>query len=223
VLLPDDYDANKKYRVLYVLPVQPWESVRHGSGLEEILALDVHNRRGVICVFPTFSDWPWYVDHDSDPGIRQISYVARDVVPLVDAHYSTTGLASDRQLLGFSKSGWGAFALLLLHPETFGKAVAWDSPLNWTEPSERAAPIFGSQENFKRYSIVELIRTRGRLLGETPRLFNFGCPGKRGPAHTEIHQLLNELGIPHKHTDGQALKHAWASGWMPEAVEFLLR
>ena len=39
-----------------------------------------------------------------------------------------------RLLLGFSKSGWGAFSLLLRYPERFGKAAAWDAPLMQERP-----------------------------------------------------------------------------------------
>ena len=51
--------------------------------------------------------------------------------------------------IGFSKSGWGAFSLLLRHPEVFGRAAAWDAPLMLEQPNRYGmGAVFGSQENF---------------------------------------------------------------------------
>jgi hypothetical protein len=37
-----------------------------------------------------------------------------------------------------------------------------------------------------------------------------------------MHDLLLELGIPHRYIDGPHRPHDWHSGWLPAAVELLL-
>jgi hypothetical protein len=61
----------QRYPVLYVLPVEPGEGTRWGSALAEVKRHDLHNEYGLICVYPTFSQLPWYADHPTDRGIRQ--------------------------------------------------------------------------------------------------------------------------------------------------------
>jgi hypothetical protein len=35
------------------------------------------------------------------------------------------------------------------------------------------------------------------------------------------HQQMVDLGIPHVYRDGPTRKHAWDSGWLPEALALL--
>ncbi|MCH7727202.1 MAG: hypothetical protein IH991_12090 [Planctomycetes bacterium] len=222
VLLPDQADKQRRHEVLYVLPVEAGNGKRWGDGLLEIKRLGLHNKYGLICVFPTFSHLPWYADHPTNDAIRQESYLLKVVVPFVDSSYPAIAKAEGRLLVGFSKSGWGAFSLLLRHPTVFGKAAAWDAPLTMTEPNNFGmGPIFGTQENFQHYQITKLLEREAKTFGVgTPRLFHFGYGGFR-KHHQETETLMNELRISHSYRDGPKRKHAWNGGWLPEAVEFL--
>jgi len=129
VLLPDKLDPSRRYPVIYVLPVEPLNENHYGDGLLEVKAHDLHNHCQAIFVTPTFAHLPWYADHAADPKIRQESYFINEVLPLVEKTYPARPGPAGRYLLGFSKSGWGAFSLLLRHPQLFAKAAAWDAPL----------------------------------------------------------------------------------------------
>jgi S-formylglutathione hydrolase FrmB len=222
VLLPDRLEADRRYPVLYVLPVEAGDGPRWGDGLAEVKKHHLANRFGLICVAPNFSDLPWYANHPTDPKIRQESYILKDVVPLVDKLYSTRAERDGRLLLGFSKSGWGAFCLLLRHPDTFGKAVAWDAPLMMDRPGRYGSgPIFGTEENFAKYEIASLLRSKAPQLQQTNRLINFGY-GNFREHHEAAHRLMDNLGIRHTYRDGPQREHSWHSGWLPAAVEMLM-
>lgn len=222
VLRPDDFDAAKRYRVLYVLPVEAARGTRYGDGLREVKRLDLHNRFQLICIAPTFADLPWYADHPTDELLRQESYLLRDVVPFVDANYPVVPDASGRLLVGFSKSGWGAFSLLLRNPGVFSKAAAWDAPLNMQASGKYGSgPIFGTQENFERYQITRLIAERADELRTAPRLIQLGY-GNFREHHEAIEALLAAQNIAHLYRDGPERKHVWESGWLEEAVELLV-
>ncbi len=221
VLLPDHYRPQRRYRCLYVLPVEAHDEHRYGDGLEECRRADIPNRFQLICVAPAFSQLPWYADHPTDPQVRQEMYITHSVIPWVEAHYSVVREPAGRLLVGFSKSGWGAFSLLLRHPALFGKAAAWDAPLMMQHPDKYGMqPIFGTQANFERYRISGLLRDAKPDVKEHVRLIHLGY-GNFREHHQQLERLLNELGIPHMYRDGPERKHNWHSGWLIEAVELL--
>ena len=223
VLLPDQTEPGRRYPVLYVLPVEVGDGNRYGDGLLECKNHDLHNKHNIICVAPTFSDLPWYADHPSDPRIQQETYLLTVVVPFVEDAYPTIKERNSRLLIGFSKSGWGAFSLLLRHPDTFAKAAAWDAPLMKGKPDQFGmGPLFGTQENFEQYQISRLLKGQAPQLREEARLIHLGYGNFRGH-HEQAEKLLTELRISHQYKDGPKRKHDWHSGWLTEAVDLLTR
>ena len=222
VLLPEPLPLGRRYPVVYVLPVEPQRQHRFGDGLEEIQHLGLQRQYGAIFVSPTFSHLPWYADHPTRLEIRQEAYLLQVVVRMVEKRYPSQGEASGRLLLGFSKSGWGAFSLLLRHPTMFGKAVAWDAPLMMERPDRYGmGEIFGTQENFDRYRIDRLLGERAAELHGRERLIVLGYGNFREQCQ-KADRLLAKLGIAHQYRDGPAREHTWQSGWVAEAVEMLL-
>lgn len=228
VLLPENLERGECLKVLYLLPVQANLEQRYGDGLLEAKKLDLANQHRLICVAPTFSHLPWYADHPTDKTIRQESYFLKVVVPAIEKGYPARAERDGRLLVGFSKSGYGAWSLLLRHPDQFAKAAAWDAPLMKTAPNQFGmGPIYGSSENFELYRIDRLLRDRAAELrpktGEQPttRLIHLGY-GNFRDHHQRVEVLLNELQIPHTYADGPKLAHTWHSGWLEEVVKRLL-
>jgi hypothetical protein len=221
VLLPDRPEEGERCRVVYVLPVEAGDGRRYGDGLAEIRKLGLHNRHKLICVCPTFSQVPWYADHPTDPAIRQESHLLRVVLPFIERTYPAVAKPEGRLLLGFSKSGWGAWSLLLRQPEVFGKAAAWDAPLTQARPDRWGMKaIFGTQENFAKYHVPSLLRRAAGSLGKKPRLALLGY-GNFRKHHQGLHEQMLALKVPHHYRDGPRRRHHWAGGWLAEAVELL--
>lgn len=228
IILPEAPQLEERFPVIYVLPVEAGRESRYGDGLAEINLQNLNTRHRVIFVAPTFSQLPWYADHPTDPLIRQESYFLNVVLPFIEREYPAQATLSARLLLGFSKSGWGAWSLILRHPETFGAAAAWDAPLMMDWPSKYGSqPIFGTQENFTLYHIRSLLESCPESLKSQPRLIltGYGGNGTGGfrQEHLDAHGLMERLGISHHFRDGPACKHEWHSGWVAEAVELLLQ
>jgi S-formylglutathione hydrolase FrmB len=222
VLLPDTVEKGRKYPVVYVLPVEAGTESRYGDGLKEVRKLDLHNTRGAVFVAPTFAQLPWYADHPTDPGVRQESHLLKAVVPFIDRTYPVRPVADGRLLLGFSKSGWGAWSLLLRHPDVFGKAVAWDAPLMMDKPGKYGGGgIFGTADNFEGYRVSKLLTDRADQLREGKRLILLGYSNFR-TEHEHAHALMVGRKIAHEYRDGPPRKHDWHSGWVKEAGELLL-
>ncbi len=223
VLLPADFDEHKCYPVIYVLPVEQGTESRYGDGLLEVQKHQLQDKYNCIFVAPTFSQLPWYADHPDDEQIRQESDFLKTVIPFVEKNYPVSRKSGGRLLLGFSKSGWGAWSLLLRHPDLFGRAVAWDAPLMMNKVGKYGnGPIFGTQGNFEAYRIDNLLRANSKSLQNQPRLILTGI-GNFSEHHEQAHQLLEELKIPHNYRDMPKRSHDWHSGWVSEAVELLMK
>jgi hypothetical protein len=222
VLLPDALRAEKKYRAIYVLPVEARNETRYGDGLAEVKKHDLQNKFQTIFIGPTFSHLPWYADHPTNRTTRQETYFLDVVLPFVEKAYPVDSRPDSRLLLGFSKSGWGAYSLLLRHLDVFNRAVAWDAPLMMDQPGKYGSmPVFGTPDNFEKYRITSLLRTNAESLGPSPRLVIMGY-GNFRREHEQLHSLMTELQVPHWYRDGPQRQHDWHSGWVEEAVALLL-
>lgn len=222
VLLPDKLEDAKKYPAIYVLPVEAGTEHRYGDGMLEIQKLGLHNQLGVVFVGPTFSQLPWYADHPTNPTIRQESYLLEVVLPFIEGNYPVRADGKGRLLLGFSKSGWGAWSLLLRHPDRFSKAAAWDAPLMMDAPGKYGSgPIFGSAENFEHYRVSRLLEKYADRFRNEKRLVLLGY-GNFRPQHVAAHEFMEQRNIAHEYHDGPERDHDWHSGWVKQAVELLV-
>lgn len=222
VLLPEVMGADKKLRVVFVLPVEAQRENRYGDGLLEVQRLGLHNKHNTVFVAPTFSELPWYGDHPTNRSLRQESYFLKVVVPSIEKSYPVSAVREGRFLLGFSKSGWGAWTLLLRNSELFARAAAWDAPMMMERPGQFGSGIvFPTEADFAGYRVSTLMRKQRTDDLSIPRFILTGYDNFRNH-HEEIHALMQEMQIPHVYRDGPKRKHDWHSGWVAESVELLL-
>lgn len=226
VLLPDRLPeiGEPQLPVVYVLPVEASGGTRWGDSLAEVQKHDLHNKHHVVCVFPTFADLPWYADHPEKCQLQQEAYLLQDVLPLVEQNQPVLRTREGRLLVGFSKSGWGAWSLLLRHPDVFHRAAAFDAPMMMDAPGKYGSgPIFGQVENFRRYQISSLLEQRAAdLRKESSRLMLIG-QGNFQKEHVQIRDRMEILQIPHTWIEGAVREHSWHSGWLPEVINWLAK
>ncbi len=230
VLLPDDYRKDRFYRVLYVLPVEKGFDQRYGYGLDVLKQMDAHNEYDIIIVQMGFEKEPWYGDHATDPKARQASYLKEFVVPFIDKQYSTMGTSKGRLLFGFSKSGWGAFSLILKYPEFFGYAASWDAPMFFDKFHYKMEPIYGTLEQLNAYRPDLLVSKQKRYFQRKPRLVLTGeqgwgksIPAPSGGSHTvEMHKILEKEGIKHVYDNSLNVPHRWNEQWMAPTLKALM-
>ncbi len=222
VLLPEPIDKAKKYPVVYILPVEKLDENLFGDGLLQVSKAHLQDRHQAIFVAPTFSHTPWFADHPVNPEIRQESYLLKVVLPFIEKTYPATPEPSARLLLGFSKSGWGAFSLLLRHGDVFGKAAAWDAPLMMQKPNRwGSGEIFATQENFESYRIEKLLEKNAADFQQGNRLILLGFDLYRRDCQA-ADAVMENLKVSHIFHDGPPHKHEWARAWMAEAMDLLL-
>lgn len=67
-----------------------------------------------------------------------------------------------------------------------------------------------------------MLKGRAAGLGENVRLIHLGY-GNFRDEHEAFEALMRERKVPHRYANGPKREHRWGSGWVPEAVELLLR
>lgn len=224
VILPEFLPHDQPERVLFLLPVEAKDGTRWGSPLAEAAQQGIADKYRVVLVYPTFSDLPWYADHPDQKTLHQEEYFMQDVLKTLKWHVPESRHDRDgRYLLGFSKSGWGAWSLLLRHPEKFAGAAAWDAPLMMDASGKYGSgEIFGTQENFQEYKLTRLLKKSAEAEGPDLCLVHAGYGGFRSH-HERMNVLLKELEISGIYIDGPERKHHWQSGWLPEVADALLQ
>jgi len=230
VLLPDSYNEHKSYRVLYVLPVEKGFDRRYGYGLGVLERMDAHNRYDIIIVQMGFEKEPWFGDHATDPRTRQAGYLKEFVVPFIEDHYPTLGTPEGRLLFGFSKSGWGAFSLILKYPQFYGYAASWDAPMFVDRFHYRMEQVYGTLEQLDAYRPDLLVSRNKAYFQRKPRLVVTGergwgtsIPTGNGGTHTaEIHALLEKEGVKHAYDNSLNVPHRWTKQWMAPTLKMLI-
>lgn len=213
----------ERLSVIYLLPVEAgYESV-YGDPVEIACAKEYADRYRAIFVCPRFDALPWYGDHPTDMGLRQESYLLNAVLPLIEERFPAAPNAAGRHLVGFSKSGWGAFALILRHPNIFGTAAVFDAPLMLDRPGFAGSGIvFPTPESFLPYHIPSLLQQRARELGATPRLALGGSVAFEDDMR-KMGELLRDLGVPYVAAGTPEVKridvrHIWDDRWMRDLI-----
>lgn len=80
---------------------------------------ELADRYGMVLVMPGVGN-TWYVDSRTAPQYQTASFIVKDLVPYIDAHYPTVADRTKRAVSGLSMGGHGAFYLGRKYPEVFG-------------------------------------------------------------------------------------------------------
>lgn len=206
VLLPDKLEKSRRYPVLYVLQGSSVSGDYFGHPLREIKKHDLHNKLGLICVMPLRTKENWYTVavKPTPADLQGERYFLEVVIPFVEKRYPAKAEANSRLLLGFSLSGVVAFSMVFRHPDLFGRAATFDSPLD--------APCF------LQYLADD---AKVRAVKNQTRLIMMGYDVYRDH-NKRVHENLERLQVPHIYSDGPLRKHRWDSGWVEQAVRFLV-
>jgi enterochelin esterase-like enzyme len=152
VYLPPGYGSHprERYPVLYLLHGEPGRpgaflmTVRLGVVEDELTAL--HRARPLILVMP-FGSTGSFVDKEWANGVGPHegweSFVAHDLVRVVDARFRTIRSDRARGIGGLSEGGYGAINIAIHHPGEFGLVESWSG----YEKADDLGSIFGHQRS----------------------------------------------------------------------------
>ncbi|MQY17965.1 alpha/beta hydrolase [Nocardia macrotermitis] len=252
VLLPQGYSPARRYPVLMLLEgccnaapqARDWTDPAKGNaeaivgGAQVILVMPDSGKGGF------YSDW-YNNGHGGNP--RWESYHIGQLLPWVDAHYSTVPGRRGHAIAGFSMGGFGAMSYAARHPDRFVSAASFSGALDSNDPKaittdEMLAgldnPVPGSlwgprstqEARWRAHNPWDLAANlRGMHLAlytgnGNPGPFNKTFDATEGnsvhPQSVSMHNRLNALGIAHEWHDYGGGSHTW-SYWRRDLSQYL--
>lgn len=142
VYLPDGYgESNLRYPVLYLLHgnlgterswVGPGEIQQTADSLIE--AGKIHAQIIVVPADPNF----WWAD---GPEEKALTAFVSDLIPHIDASYSTLSVRDGRAIAGYSAGGFGTTNIALQYPELFAAAAPLSPAVYAPLPHEESSAL----------------------------------------------------------------------------------
>jgi len=210
VVMPDKYSKNTAYPVVYLLHGYSGNYADWITKDPAIKSLsDLYN---VIIVCPDGNFGSWYYDSPVDSAWRYETYVSKELVNYIDAHYATIKDRKGRAITGLSMGGHGAFYLAFRHQDVFGAAGSMSGgvdirpfPLNW-DLSKRLGSYAEHPDNWEKNTDINLIY----LLtpGSLAITFDCGTEDFFYGVNKAMHEKLLERNIPHDFTTRPG-GHTW--------------
>ncbi|HNX34516.1 MAG TPA: glycoside hydrolase family 127 protein [Kiritimatiellia bacterium] len=225
VILPKGYttDPLKRYPVVYLLHGAS-DSERHAAHPIFRAAADL-NQVIVVCPRGTRT---WWLDSPVDPSYKYETFVVRELVPWIDAHYRTVPDRRHRGLTGNSMGGHGSFYIALRHKDRFGAVGSifggvdlWpfrDSG-KW-ELRERLGDPLSHPEYWNEHSVVNLARTLKN--GELEIMITVGTEDIFIAPNRDLHALLCKTAVDHCYIEkpGAHTQPFWEEAY-PQMFRFL--
>jgi enterochelin esterase-like enzyme len=228
VYLPPGYSTHPadRYPVIYLLhgfPGVPATYFRAGRlGVDEDILITKKLVRPAILVAP-FGSTGVFTDQEWANGVRPHegweTYLARDVVRAVDAHYRTIPAGWARALVGLSEGGYGALNIGVHHPGEFRVLESWSGYVQ----ADNIASIFGRRQALLRWNSPALTlpaAARALRAAHTFVWFYSGSVDSLLSQNEQFARELARLGIS-SHFSVIRGGHDWAL-WRADAVSALL-
>jgi S-formylglutathione hydrolase FrmB len=231
VLLPKNYDARKRYPVLYLL---------HGHGGDhthwtKLTKLMTYTESMPLIVVMPDAENSWYVNSATVEHDRFEDYIVFDLPRYVQQKYSID--TSKQAIAGLSMGGYGAVMLALKHPRTFRFAGSLSGALSYprdmhdtTRPAERSLlpslrRAFGETTNGFRaeHDVFHLVRQSSKVSAPYIYLVMGTADGFRNflPANRAMADLLRASGMAYEYHETPG-GHNWQY-WDQEVQPLLKR
>ena len=195
----------RRYPVLYLLhgfpgrPLAFLQTVQMGI-VDDVLTTE-ERAQPLILVMPfgstgTFDDQEWV--NGIRPGNGWATFVSRDLVRYVDAHYRTIATARGRAVGGLSEGGYGAINIAVHHPKEFSVVESWSG----YERPDKLQSIFGPKLQLLSANDPRLIvRRAASALRKTGTFFWFysGSTDRFRKQNAAFARELSMLHVPHKY------------------------
>lgn len=223
VYLPSAAEPTSGFPVLFVL---------HGAygdykdWPEKTDILDLADAYRMILVFPDGGQFGWYVDSPIEKDSQYETYVASELVTLVDIMFPTLNRREGRSIMGLSMGGHGAMMIAAKHPDVFSSASSMSGilrlenhPDKW-EIANRLGAYDKNPDAWIQNSVYNLA-TNFRS-GEVRLMFDCGVADTGTGAivdNRQFHDRLVELRVPHIYREFPG-GHEW-SYWQEHLQEHL--
>jgi len=198
IQFPNDQKLN-----LVFLPATDPEDRTYGTiperidGFQDVSVYPLH--------FPTMV---WYNEAVRRQAIKQIDSLCVSLVVLV----------------GFSKSGLGAWNIARAIPDRTSATIIFDAPVarEGPPPLGSTSPFYASAAAWLEDLPIRRVKDFKAAVSATHRLVLISGENFHDEM-TRLSHTLDDAGIAHVFLPRPQLKHHWQSGWIEEGLNILLR
>jgi S-formylglutathione hydrolase FrmB len=163
------------------------------------------NEMQAIIVLPDGGYGSWYFDSPVDATIRYESFMIKELLPYIDAHYPTKNNKAFRAITGLSMGGHGAFYLAIRHKDLFGAAGSVCGgvdfrpfPKNW-DLAKALGPLDTHAENWNTNTVINQIDSLRS--GDIQLIFDCGVGDFFLTVNRALHQKLLSKNVAHDYTE----------------------
>jgi S-formylglutathione hydrolase FrmB len=199
VIKPDSYASGKRFPVVYLLHGY---SGNYSNWIEKVPGIkEDADRYQVLIVCPDGGFGSWYWNSPVDPAFQYETYVAEELVSLIDRQYKTITGAGGRAITGLSMGGHGALYLALKHPEVYGAAGSMSGgvdirpfPNNW-DMAKRLGSYASNKALWEENTVMNLLHLAQP--GKPALIIDCGTADFFFEVNERLHKELLYRNIPH--------------------------
>lgn len=204
VIKPASYQEQTQfYPVVYLLHGY---SGNHGTWLKDAPQLpEKADELNMIFICPDGGFNSWYIDSPVDSLVRYETFIAKELVPYIDANYRTIALRAARAITGLSMGGHGALYLAARNQDVFAQAGSICGgvdirpfPNNWDMKQ-----ILGEQDknmdNWNMHTVINVIEQVPN--GKLGLIIDCGLGDFFLDVNRQLHQKLMERKVDHDYTE----------------------
>lgn len=191
-------DGNGPFTTVYLLNGfgggnDDWTNIRPNLG-------QFADKYGMVMVLPHGRN-TWYWDAPADPSLKMESFITKELVPYIDAHYPTIAQREKRAITGLSMGGHGAMWLAVNHPDIFGNVGSTSGgvdirpfPKNW-KMAERLGSKEEYPERWEQYTVINKVPQFKEA--QLNIIFDCGTEDFFAEVNNNLHQAFLEAGVKH--------------------------
>jgi S-formylglutathione hydrolase FrmB len=203
IIQPSQLNSQERYPVVYLLNGYDGNYAQWTKTAPQ-LAKTADDLK-MIFVYPDGGKSSWYFDSPTDSSMQYESYIIKELVPYVDAHFPTKANPKSRAITGLSMGGHGGLYLAIRHSDVFGAAGSTSGgfdfrpfPKSWNLPN-----ILGeyetNQARWYDYTVmrqVELLTNKQLAI-----IFDCGVDDTFINVNRALHEKLLQLKIDHDYIE----------------------
>lgn len=210
VICPDHYSKHHNHPVLYLLH---GFSGNYSDWINKVPAIaKLADEYQLIIVCPDGNFSSWYFDSPVNPELKYETYISKELVGWVDAHYTTINNSSGRAISGLSMGGQGALYLAIRHPDIYGAAGSMSGGVDLVPfaKSFGLAEVLGKYEEYpQRWKESSAINMLDQIKpGSLAIIFDCGYNDFFYQANLLMNERMVDKKIPHDFTV-RAGGHTW--------------
>lgn len=210
VIVPENYTIKKHYPVVYLLHGFSDNYAKWVKTVPSIKMLATDYQFIIVCPDGGYSSW--YFDSPIDSTYQYETFITKDLLTYIDAHYSTIPDRSARAITGLSMGGHGALYLAIRNTNLFGNAGSMSGGVDLrtsTKLFDIAKRIGTYKSNSAEWDNRSVVNMVGSLKNnELNLIIDCGTSDFFYLINSNLHRRLMALKIDHDYIERPG-EHNW--------------